>query len=183
MHDDILSRSWFVVAATPGREHDAAEVLRGHQAVVFQPLEHHRHKPNHHSKRRWHFWRPLMGRYMLAGFAVPTPPWFSLLEYTSIAQVIDYRPVRRQTVLELIVTHGSQSIEPPPRRRARTSTEEITAGCDAVVLSGPYFGRAAKVHEIIPTRNGKPRASVLLPFLNSDRLVELPLEDLEREAA
>lgn len=183
LDDDILNRNWFVMLATPGREHDAAEYLRGRGATVFMPLQVKQHRPNHHAKRRWTYWIPVMGRYLLVGFTAEVPPWLDILDFSAVAQVVDYRPVRRQTMLRLILEYGAQSLDTPIRRRARTSPEEITAGCDVVVLTGPYFGKMAKVHELVKTRNGKPRVAVLLPILGTDRLVELPLEELEREVA
>lgn len=184
MHDDdILSRSWFVISTSPGREHDAGVVLRQADAVVFMPLEIKRHRPNHHSKRRWTYWMPLLGRYVVAGFRQETPPWFDLLEHSSISGVVDYRPVRRSSMLDLILRYGSTALEPPERRRARTSIEEITAGCEALVLSGPYFGRTVSVKDLVPTRHGKGRAKVLIPMLNSEHVVELPLDELEMEIA
>lgn len=181
--DDILSRNWFVLAAAPGREHDAADLLRDRGAQVFMPMHMRQHRPNHHSKRRWTYWQPLLGRYLLAGFDQAVPPWLDILEHSSIAGAVDYRPVRRKSMLKLLLDYGPAGLERPARRRARTSTEDVVPGCDALVLSGPYFGKTVKVQELRRARHGKGRASVLLPILNSEHVVELALEDLEMEVA
>jgi transcription antitermination factor NusG len=174
---DGKERFWYAFRVLSQDELKVSRILRdaGFSAVV--PVKHVYRRRNRYAKSRTLHRFPLMYGYVLMAFETPQIPWHRLMDYSFLRGVIGIagRPavLEQKRVEEILMDEDRGHFTDSDLFKNMRTYHEYNVGDTVEVDAMGFDGVKARVISITP--DGE-RAVVRVPFFNSERDVEIPVD-------
>jgi transcriptional antiterminator RfaH len=160
-----LEPAWWCLRTRPKGEHGACSLLRRMEGVEsFCPRIRHRK-----ATRRGPVWfvEALFPGYLFSRFS-----WMEMsrlvLATTGVSGVVAFGETRPHVPEEFVTSLRESFAE----EETMTVSVSLEPGDQVEISDGPFRGSSAQVTRLLPARE---RVAVLLNFLGTDRIVEVPL--------
>jgi transcription antitermination factor NusG len=160
-------KNWFVVRTAPLGEFKAVEGLKLRGFDAFVPSEERYRRLSGRCKRKKVVRYPLTPRYVMAGFPSAVPPWQELDQIDAVQGVVSFggQPSRmRSDVVEAFRNLG-------PNTGGVQIHKGLRVGDMVEIMSGPFTGWRGPMDAV-----SKGTASIRLPMLGSDRVVDIAID-------
>jgi transcription elongation factor/antiterminator RfaH len=163
------SRSWYVAATYPQKEHVAALHLERQGFMSFVPRF---QRVRRHARKVDVVLAPLFPGYLFVSFDIDAEPWHTIRSTFGIRHLVGTNRSRPQSVSQNVIDLLKSRVE---TGFINKTLYDLKPGDEVRVVQGPFAEHIAKV-ESLPARD---RVNLLFHILGTDKSIQLPLSYIE----